>query len=303
MTQIVSISYVLGSRRTLHDLATEGVDSQTLAALNRNGLREYRVSDVGARTMVRSAIQKLLESIQILPYEVGAVITCGSWGFDEIDVIELCNDLGLGSPTPIHVSGVQCDMVHLAVLVADSLIKQGTFKSVLLCTSDYTAPGTTRILSDTITVCSDGAAACLLSRRGLRDQSLATILFAKSIVDPQLLPAKRTDRSAVLRRQLKGIEELFRFASEYLGSLYGSRILLDPTNMNDSSATILASASRIKFDDVFKANVARLGHVMISDNLINLSDMMQSGIANSGDRIVMSALGPYSRGITILAID
>ena len=67
--------------------------------------------------------------------------------------------------------------------------------------------------------------------------------------------------------------------------------LLIPHNLNIKSWEILAQIVGIPFERVYTANIARIGHVVASDNIINYVDSIEQGRVARGNKIALFVMG------------
>lgn len=194
-------------------------------------------------------------------------------------------ELGIPGAAVIGLAQLACNSFQGALRVAAALlVAEPGLRHVLCVAADRFADGTRREI--VYNLMSDGACAAVVSRgqRSNRILGMAQITrgayWDSTVSHDQLIAAYfPLARRAILD------------AVAAAGLTVGDIDLLVPHNLNIKSWEILAQVVGIPLERIYTANIARIGHVVASDNVINYLDAMAAGRIAPGDKVALFVMG------------
>lgn len=202
----------------------------------------------------------------------------------------IAHRLRLPSVEHLALCGRDCGNLAPAVEVASALLGAGRYQRVLLILADRARAGR-RVMASGLSVFSDGAASCLVTREpagtggALRVEAVA----GGTAVRPDDDPARQ------------GILATVRLASDSLDTLLErsgltredfARTVLP--NYRPGAQKFLMAALRIPGDRLLLGPVTEIGHCFSADLLITLARQAAAGGLASGDRLLAAAGGPHT---------
>jgi 3-oxoacyl-[acyl-carrier-protein] synthase III len=194
-------------------------------------------------------------------------------------------ELGLPNASVIGIAQLACNTFQAALRVARALLLAEPSVSHILCVAaDRFPPCAKREI--VYNLMSDGACAAVISRDCGSNRILATRQITRgaywdsSISHDQLVAAyfplaKRAILEAVAAAALT-IEDID---------------LLIPHNINIKSWQILSQVLGIPMQRIYTANIAKIGHVVASDNIINYVDCLAEERVAKGNKIALFVMG------------
>lgn len=201
--------------------------------------------------------------------------------------------LDLGQAAVIGLTQQACTAMLGAIRLARALLVAEPTQSRILCvTADRFPPGA--IYEQAYSVVSDGASACVISRHpaGYR------VLGCHAITIGALAHASEDEMAG----------SHFGFAHRIITeTLTAARLTVQdlawivPQNTTPKVWQILAGSLGFPLDRVVRSTVADVGHVISSDNLVNLQALEASGQIKSGDRLLlfMASFGMNWQGLVL----
>jgi 3-oxoacyl-[acyl-carrier-protein] synthase-3 len=194
-------------------------------------------------------------------------------------------ELGVPNASVLGIAQLACNSFQAAIRVARGLlVAEPSVHHVLCVAADrFTARARREIVYNLM---SDGACAAVVSRGQLSNRILATVQITRGVYwdscisHDQLIAAyfplaRRAILEAVVAAGLK-ISDID---------------LLVPHNLNIKSWEILAQVVGIPLERIYTANIARIGHVVASDNIINYIDSIAEGRVVRGNKIALFVMG------------
>lgn len=297
------IGYALGE---LHDVdALEELRRQPdlLESLLVLGLKTYTRVDVSPATLAKRAMIQTLERTGIAPTEVSAVVygTTSFWCADfyrRQEISRVMHELGLVNAYPIGVTLSECANLQSALRVAVNLVRSEGHSNVLLVVTDRISDHDSRIVPPQISVKSDGAAACLVTRGVPGDYEICAI---EQSIDTALWDMDVHHQVAeYLRKTADGIKVMIGRMFARLGKCAADFDFLVPNNYNIS--VLRTFGALLGFDParIYMENVRRTAHVVAADNLINLKDLADWRPLRSDALVLLLGSGPNLWGCTVL---
>jgi 3-oxoacyl-[acyl-carrier-protein] synthase-3 len=194
-------------------------------------------------------------------------------------------ELGVPNASVIGIAQLACNTFQGAIRVARALLlAEPALRHVLCVAADRFPPRASREI--VYNLMSDGACAAVVSRGQPANRILASVQITRGmywdscISHDQLIAAYfPLARRAILE------------AVAAAGLTVGDIDLLIPHNLNIKSWEILEQIIGIPLDRIYTANIARIGHVVASDNIINYVDSIAEGRVAGGDRIALFVMG------------
>jgi 3-oxoacyl-[acyl-carrier-protein] synthase III len=192
--------------------------------------------------------------------------------------------LGLGQTPVMGLSQLGCSGLLAAVHMASQLL-QTTEKAAILCLAgDMLPPGGPREIM--YNVMSDAAGALLIERGGSRNrivhfhERVQTYYWDTPLREQELLAAYFPMAQRVISECLQGAGLEICDVKWFV-----------PHNVSLRSWHILAKLMSIPTEKVWTSNIARVGHTLSCDHIINLVDMEEQGALSQGDYLVLFTFG------------
>jgi len=296
-----NFSYVLGDQTyTVEESVAQGRTISTVCALQEAGFAKHYVCSpkTNAYDLAKLTVDKIQENLG----DIGAIIysTClptnGNIGDNEnfqktrdvkylmdFPISHLQSDFGLERATLIGLNQQACTStlgsLHLAKML---LLCEPDVKRVLCVTSDRFPDGA--IYEQAYNLISDGASACIVSTEveGFR------LITNHAIANGAMYLA--SDDEAVgsyFSYTYRLIQETLRKANLEIGEIDW----IVTQNMNVKAWQILSRLLKVDPERVYSPSLSEVGHVISSDNIINLSWLINSGKIQSGDRLMLVMAG------------
>ena len=294
-------SYALGSvAEDVEAAATRGVTQTPAPALAEAGFRQHWVCSASetAYDLARRAVESLADGLG----DVGAIVyaTCIPLNAsmphgDEFratrDVRYLMDfpashlqaDFGLDRATVIGLDQQACTGMLGSLRVARALlIAEPDLGRVLCVTADRFPEGA--LYEQSYNLISDGAAACIVGGEvaGFR------ILAAHGL----------TNGSMVMASGDEAVGSYFSYAHRVIGETLvrcglapGDVDCVVPQNTNPKAWHILAKLLGIDPARVRMPSIGEVGHVISSDNVINLACLVEDGEVRAGQRVLLFMAG------------
>ena len=299
--------YLPPSERSIAQLVESGLTNSSEDKLIQLGFGTIRIADEeSAVQLATQAVRDLqrrsgfdLERIDVLLY-AGALATSSvvmrddaePWG-EMLDPTPLFRfpgpclqaELGVPNASVIGIAQLACNTFQGAIRVARALLLAEPTVHHVLCVAADRFPARAR-REIVYNLMSDGACAAVISRGQPANRILASVQITRgmywdsSISHDQLIAAYfPLARRAILE------------AVAAAGLTIGDIDLLIPHNLNIKSWEILEQIVGIPLDRIYTANIARIGHVVASDNIINYVDSIAEGRVAGGDKIALFVMG------------
>jgi 3-oxoacyl-[acyl-carrier-protein] synthase III len=299
--------YLPSSERTIAQLVASGQTYSTEDKLIQLGFRSIRVADEeSAVQMATRAVRDLqsrsgfdLERIDVLLY-AGALATSSVVMSDDaeswhamLDATALFRfpgtrlqaELGVPNASVIGIAQLACNTFQAAIRVARALlVAEPSVHHVLCVAADRFPPHARREI--VYNLMSDGACAAVVSRGQSTNRILATVQITRGVYWDS-----STSHDQLIAAYFPLARRAILEAVAAAGLELGQIDLLIPHNLNIKSWEILAQVAGIPLERIFTANIARIGHAVASDNIINYVDAAVDGRIVRGDKIALFVMG------------
>jgi 3-oxoacyl-[acyl-carrier-protein] synthase-3 len=301
--------YLPENRRSLAELHADGLLSGSPKTLAAFGFQYAHVADGETHLeMALEAARQVLERGATDPAEIGLLLyataltgsatmagarDAGAGAVLRLDSVAECfqypapylqAELELTRAAVAGVDQQGCASLMSAVRIGRAMLAAEPELGTVLCVSaDVFPAGQPRDL--VYNVISDGACAVLL-KRGAPNRILACA---------QVTKGSYWDAAAV---EHEVIAAYFPTAKNLIGATLASAgltlddiALVIPHNVSLRSWDILRGLLELPADRVFTDNIARVGHTIASDNILNLRDAIDCGRVASGDKLLLFTFG------------
>jgi 3-oxoacyl-[acyl-carrier-protein] synthase-3 len=307
---IAGASYYLPpTTRSIRELALSGLIAGDAAPLEAFGFSNARVArDETHVDMAIRAARCVLEETDTEPADVDVVLYASALASSSVapcvpppagSVLHLTSlpelfrypasmlqdELDLTNAVVAGVNQQACASIFSAMQLGRStLIADPDVSTVLCVASDRLPDGVPRDII--FNLVSDGACAVLLRRDTPTNRILAyhqttkPMVFGDASLDAQVIAAYFPTAVTV-------IETALRKAGVSLDDI----AWIIPHNVSLRSWEILLGMLRVPREKLFSANIARVGHTMAADNLVNLRDAQDAGLLKKGDRLLLFTFG------------
>lgn len=199
-------------------------------------------------------------------------------------VARVAERLGLSRANALALSQQGCSGLLSAIHIAGDIACASGDGPVLCLAADSLPPGDTREIM--YNVMSDAASAVVVDAASQRNRIVAfhqrseAAYWDTPALQPELVAAyfpmaQRTILEALERAGL-GLDAIRWFV---------------PSNVSLRSWTILADLVKIPLERIWTQNIARVGHTVSCDHVINLVDMEKSGALTPGDLLLLFTFG------------
>ena len=307
---IAGIAYYLPpTTYTLRELAAAGMLAGDVEPLEKFGFARAHVARNESHVdMAVHAARTLLDETDTDPADVDLVLYAGALASSSVaeclpappgTMLHLAslpelfrypasllqNELDLTNATVAGINQQACASIFSAIQMGRStLVADPDVHTVLCVSSDRLPDGAPR---DVIyNLVSDGACAVLLRRDAPTNRIVAyhqttkPMIWGDASLDAEVIAAYFPTAVTV-------IEAALRKARLSMGDIS----LVIPHNVSLRSWEILLGMLHIPKEKLFSANIARVGHTMAADNLVNLKDAQDAGLLHAGDKLLLFTFG------------
>lgn len=296
---IESISYMLPKEQlTVEKLSLQGMVSSSVESLRSFGFDYcYTLGGEDMFTLLLESARATIADAALAPAEIDTLILYSGLGFSygqnkadksgaltlfRYPVARLAHELGIPHVRTLALSQEGCNGVFSSLALLKELPENSS--NVLCVFGDMLAKGVSREIM--YNIMSDAAASAMVRRDAKKNyiKHLSTLrhpyYWDTPKVEMELLAAyfpmaERAIREGLLKANLS-IDEID---------------WVIPHNVSCRSWEILAKLTSIPIDRIWLSNVARLGHTVSTDHLINLHDMEEQGLLKRGDKILLFGFG------------
>jgi 3-oxoacyl-[acyl-carrier-protein] synthase-3 len=294
---------------SLEELASRGALRSAPEMLAGFGFRHAHVAEDETHVeMAMRAVNGLLEETATDPNEIGVVLFAGALASSSTmapdaapdgsalhltDFMDLFRypvsriqaELGLTRATAIGVDQQACASLFSAIRIGkDMLLAEEDLRTVLCVGADrFPRHASREVIYNLV---SDGACAALLRK----DWPANRILACGHVTKGAFWDAAEMENeviAAYFPTARTVIEQTLRAADLTLDDI----AWIVPHNVSLRSWEILLGLLHFPLERLFHDNIARVGHTIASDNLVNLRDLLDSGRVRRGDRLLLFTFG------------
>lgn len=301
--------YLPPTRRSLAELHSEGLLTGSPETLATFGFEYAHVADGETHLdMAVRAARQAMEGAGVEPAEIGLVLYATALAGSATMAASSDTDTGavlrLGTvaecfqyPAPYlqaeleltraAVAGVDqqgCASLMSALRLGRAMLATEPGIGAVLCVSaDVFPAGQPRDL--VYNVISDGACAVVL-RHGAPNR----ILSCAQVTKGSYWDAAAVEHE-VIAAYFPTARNLITTALESAGLTLDDIALVIPHNVSRRSWDILRGLLQLPGERVYTDNIARAGHTIASDNILNLRDAIDGGRVNKGDKLLLFTFG------------
>jgi len=199
-------------------------------------------------------------------------------------VAKLADQLELPHVNAMALSQQGCSGLLSAINLAARTVETGDSPAALCVAGDALPKNANREIM--YNVMSDAAVAVVVERRSPRNQ----IVSFHQLGQPAYWDSPQRERELVAA-YFPMAQRAICAALEQAGLRLSDIRWIVPSNVSLRSWTILAQLLRIPVSRIWSKNIARVGHTVCCDHVINLRDMSQEGALTRGDHLLLFTFG------------
>jgi 3-oxoacyl-[acyl-carrier-protein] synthase-3 len=294
--------------RELHDRGLLRGSPETLTAFGFDTV--HLAGDESNIDMAIAAAEKVLEESDVDRNDIGMILYAaalsssstlwdGNAGSPHGSVLQLDSvpdlfkypasvlqtELGLPNAPVVGINQLGCASIFAALRLARALIiAEDDLRAVLCVSSDKFPAGCHRDLAYNLV--SDGACATIVRRGDRRNrivectQITKGALWDSEAIENEIIAAYFPTATALIERTLAkaGLE-------------MDDISLVIPHNVSLRSWEILGRLIKCPPERIYTENIARVGHTIASDNLLNLRRATEMGMIEKGDYLLLFTFG------------
>ncbi len=201
----------------------------------------------------------------------------------------LTRELGLGTATHLAVCGHGCGNLVPALQLARNALYAGGHERVLLVLADRVTDGE-RLMVSGLSVLSDGAAGCLVTRE---QEPGSGPRFRVDAMTTRTDTASGGGLMSIVQLAVDGVADLGAGGRDALAGVRHAVF----GNYRVTSQQFLLSALGLPPDRLLLGRVADLGHCFSADFLVTLAEQAAAGTVAPGDRVAAAATGTHSLSV------
>lgn len=303
--------YLPGKVATVGDLHERGLLRGSPDTLKSFGFDTVHLADEESNIdMAIAAAAKVLEESEIDRDEIGMILYAaalnssstlwdGNGGSPNGTVLQLDGvadlfkypvsllqtELDLPNASVVGINQIGCASIFAALRMARALIvAEDDLKAVLCVSADKFPAGRHRDLAYNLV--SDGACAAIVRRGAGRNRIVECTQVTKGAlwdseeIENEIIAAYFPTATALVERTLAKA-----------GLKMDDIALVIPHNVSLRSWEILGRLIGCPPDRIYTDNIARVGHTIASDNLLNLRCATESGRIKKGDKLLLFTFG------------
>lgn len=192
-------------------------------------------------------------------------------------------DFALEDASVIGLNQQACTSMLGSLRLAKALLMaEGEMKQILCVTADRFPEGA--IYEQAYNLISDGAACCVVSRKREGFKILATHAITNGAL------AQATDNETV-GCYFSYTHRLLTEIMEKAGVNFEELNWVVPQNTNVNAWAVLSQILGIGREKVFFESIKDVGHIISSDNVVNLCELQKTGKIKSGDKLLLLMAG------------
>ena len=297
------IAYSLGSVTPIDELQeTETISAESLAILKQRGLASFCKETRPTPDMCLSSVFETLGSVSLTPERIDAIVFANSypdWNAEnETALLTAFYQAGFGRAYIVGLTLQGCSACAAALRVASDLTKNRLIIDnalVILC--GRVSDGS-RLGPHATTINGDGAASCIVSS----EHGQFEILASESQTNASLAGMEQSSKS-LTRYVRTGFLDLCEISGRALSSsgMRSSEIrALFGTNGSLMYLDLMAEATQVPPERVYKEPLATYGHVHACDNLIGLKTYCEKSEPRRGENYMLLGWSPYVVSASII---
>ncbi|MDQ6885132.1 MAG: hypothetical protein M3077_13015 [Candidatus Dormibacteraeota bacterium] len=199
-------------------------------------------------------------------------------------VAKLADQLELPHANAMALSQQGCSGLLSTINLAAHMVQSGEAPAALCVAGDALPSGANREIM--YNVMSDAAAAVVVERGSLRNQ----IVTFHQLGQPAYWDSPQRERE-LIAAYFPMAQRAICGAIEQAGLRLSDIRWIVPSNVSLRSWTILAELLGVPATRIWSKNIARVGHTVCCDHVINLRDMGREGALTGGDHLLLFTFG------------
>jgi len=294
---IAHLAYELpATRHTVDELHQAGLVRSAAGVLRDFGFESVYVDDEQQHGMRLAASRRVLAESGVGPDDVEALLVyqgvMSSEARESEDVLELFRypaarlraELGLATANALALSQQGCSGLLTSIDLAARMLATSPRRAVLCVAGDSLPPRSTREVM--YNVMSDAAAALLVEKGAARNR----IVHVTQRVHPYYWdsPARQEQ---LMASYFPIAQRTITECLDEAGLAFSDVRWLVPHNVSKRSWEILARLVAFPEDRIWTKNIARVGHTVCCDHVVNLVDMAAEGALKRGDKLLLFTFG------------
>jgi 3-oxoacyl-[acyl-carrier-protein] synthase-3 len=303
--------YLPPSVATVTELGARGLLNRSGVTLRSFGFETVHLAGEESNLdMAIAAAEKLLRESDIDRDEIGMILYAAAlnssstlWNGNGVSrpgsVLDLGNvhdlfkypgsvlqtRLDLPNAAVVGINQVGCASIFAALRMARALIStEDSLKTILCVSADKFPPDQPRDLAYNLV--SDGACAALVRRGAERNRIVECAhvtkgaLWDSDTIENEIIAAYFPTAAALIERTLVKA-----------GLTIDDIAVVIPHNVSLRSWEILGRLIKCPADRIYTNNIAKVGHTIASDNLLNLRQATEAGLVKKGDYMLLFTFG------------
>lgn len=306
---ISACSYTLGSDKvSLPTLAQEKKLTSPAETMHSFGFKNIRrVNDKqDSYDLILKATQKLFKKNKIDPAKIDAILYTGAIFTSSLKhedsllplfkypAPRLQYELNMSNAVSIGIGQQGCSALFSALKMGYNMLSTDKSTNAILCVSgDVLSPNVNREVI--YNVLSDGACAVLLEK----NTNANTLLTFKHITKGYYWNVEKME-SYIIASYFPTAKALINQTLNEAGITIDQLNWIIPHNVSLRSWKILCGLLGYPIEKVFTKNISAIGHCIGADNIINLTDALESKVIKKDDLVLLFNFGFGSNWSSIL---
>ncbi len=205
--------------------------------------------------------------------------------FFKFPASQLQHALGLPNVPVLGITQLACNAFQGCVRLASGVLHAEAQIEHVLCVSADRFPALAN-REIVYNLMSDGASAAVLSRAASAHRLLAMTQITRGVYwDGE------ASHDRLIAATFPLVRQVFSMALAEAKVKVEELALLIPHNINLKSWKILSQLLGLPLSKIFTENIARIGHAVASDNIINYVDALDAGRLRPGDKVALLVTG------------
>jgi 3-oxoacyl-[acyl-carrier-protein] synthase-3 len=305
---MTALGYQLGDSYPISEIKelTIKPEEEVLETLLEVGLENYTRTRLSPLEIAKKSIEITLKKATIKSCDIDALVyvTSSFWNpsFSSTkEISHLIYELDLNNAYPVGVFFSECSSMLTAIRIASNFIKAGEWKNVLVVSSDTISDNDTRIIPPNTSISSDAAASCILTSE--REEGFE-VLYTTQQIDTAMPDIFTLEDMEEIEQYLKasdqGMKEILDKTMKDMRMHPKDFQKIITMNLNSSVSQTVSKYLDVEREKIFQDNIPRFAHALASDILINLCDFSSNYAIESGNFLLLMAMGTNTWGTSVL---
>ncbi|MEH2193504.1 MAG: 3-oxoacyl-[acyl-carrier-protein] synthase III C-terminal domain-containing protein [Nostoc sp.] len=305
---MTALGYHLGDSCPISEIKelTIKPEEEILETLLEVGLENYAKTRLSPLEIAKKSIEITLNKASIKSGDIDALVyvTSSFWNpsFSSTkEISRLIYEVDLNNAYPVGVFFSECSSMLTAIRIASNFIKAGEWKNVLVVSSDTISDNDTRIIPPNTSISSDAAASCILTSE--REEGFE-VLYTTQQIDTAMPDIFTLEDMEEIEQYLKasdqGMKEILDKTMKDMRMNPKDFQKIITMNLNSSVSQTVCKYLDVEIEKIFQDNIPRFAHALASDILINLCDFSSNYATESGNFLLLMAMGTNTWGTSVL---